>query len=96
MRGQEIRFVVFVVGGISLVIQRLRVTETVRQSRRARHVVAQGMETEIEAALVHGEFKLYHGPTPPPKGVQARRGAQEVSEHVLGVGRFLMACSSRL
>jgi hypothetical protein len=54
------------------------------------------METEIEAALVHGEFKLYHGPTPPPKGVQARRGAQEISEHVLEVGRFLMACSSRL
>ena len=59
---EDIRFVVFVVGCVILIMQRLRFTETIRQRRWARHFVAQWMETEIEGAFDHRRFKLYHGP----------------------------------
>ena len=52
----------FDLGCVLLIVQRLSVAETIRQARRARNAILQRMETEIEGALVHGEFDLYHDP----------------------------------
>ncbi len=45
---------------VFLIVQRLRVTQTIRQGRFARRAITQRIEMEIEGAVVLGEFKIYH------------------------------------
>ena len=59
--GDVVQFVIAVVRYVLLIVQRLRMTETIRQGQFPRRAIAQRIETEIERAVVHGEFEIYHG-----------------------------------
>jgi len=50
-----------VLSRVFLIVQRFRVTQTIRQGRFVRRAITQRIEKEIEGAVVHGEFKIYHG-----------------------------------
>jgi hypothetical protein len=65
-------FVIVVVRYVLLIVQRLRMTETVRQGQFSRRAIAQRIETEIEGVVVHGEFEIYHGTNVHPSCIGKR------------------------